>query len=133
MDCKLEDFRYLVAPSFAASLFSGLLLGMTEVLIEIVLQQSGQVDDLMYNQFEVPGRKDLPPQGKWSYDLKHYIQYLVDLQATHHVLESSIAEALAAHQGTGACSKGHLESLHGCCNALHSLHWLLHTHWTFHL
>ena len=53
----------------------------------------------MYNQFEVPGRKDLPPQEKWSYSIKHYVQYLVDLQATHHILESGIAEALAAHQG----------------------------------
>ncbi len=64
-----------------------------------LLQQSGQIDDLMYNQFEVPGRKDLPPQDRWSYHLRHYIQYLVDLQATHHILESGIAEALAVHQG----------------------------------
>ena len=65
----------------------------------LCLQQSGQIDDLMYNQFEVPGRRDLPPQENWSYKLRHYMQYLVDLQATHHILESGIAEAIAVHQG----------------------------------
>ena len=59
----------------------------------------------MYNQFEIPGRRDLPPQESWSYRIRHYMQYLVDLQATHHLLESGIAEALAVHQGEAVSSR----------------------------
>lgn len=62
------------------------------------MQQNGELDDLLFNMLKVPGKK-VPPQDKWTYKLEHYVSYLVDLQAVHHILESSIAEALAAQTG----------------------------------
>lgn len=59
-------------------------------------QKTGQIEDLMYNEFEVPAvRKD---GASLSFKLELYTQYLVDLQAQHHALEGAIAEALAFHK-----------------------------------
>ena len=65
------------------------------------LQQSGELDQYLFEELEVPGKRNLPAQDRWAYQIKHYIEFLVDLQATHHILESSIAEATAVQSGEG--------------------------------
>lgn len=59
-------------------------------------QQSGNVDDLLYNQFDVPANKG--NRGTLNFKMEYYTQYLVDLQIQHHTVERGLAEALSFHK-----------------------------------
>ena len=59
----------------------------------------GSIDDFLQNRLPIPARQSLPDVSQWSLSRERYVQYLVNQQAVHHALESSVAEALAVNQG----------------------------------
>ena len=63
------------------------------------VQEQGLIDDFANNRLPIPARQSLPDVSQWSLSRKRYVQYLVNQQAVHHALESSVAEALAVNEG----------------------------------